>query len=92
MTKFWVILLRRHSKNTPRRFLRFGGGFAGVVGGDERHTVPCVERAVVGSLAHRVEHEGVVDEVAAAEGVVDVDAGAGHVEEDVVGPGGVLGV
>ena len=47
---------------------------------------------MVGSLAHRVEHEGVVDEVAAAEGVVDVDAGAGHVKEDVVGPGGVLGV
>ena len=45
---------------------------------------------MVGGLAHRVEHEGVIDEVAAAEGVVDVDAGAGHVEEDVVAPGGVL--
>ena len=45
---------------------------------------------MVGGLSHRVEHERVVDVVAAAEGVVDVDAGAGHVEEDVVAPGGVL--
>ena len=45
---------------------------------------------MVGGLSHRVEHERVVDVVATAEGVVDVDAGAGHVEEDVVAPGGVL--
>ena len=35
---------------------------------------------MVGGLSHRVEHER----------VVDVDASAGHVEEDVVAPGGVL--
>lgn len=45
---------------------------------------------MVGGLSHRVEHERVVDVVATAEGVVDVDAGARHVEEDVVAPRGVL--
>ena len=43
-------------------------------------------------LAHRVEHEGVIDEVTTAEGVIDVNAGAGHVKEDVVRPSSVLGV
>ena len=45
---------------------------------------------MIGGLSHRVEHERVIDVVAAAEGIVDVDAGTGHVEEDVVAPRGVL--
>ena len=41
---------------------------------------------MVGGLTHGVEHQRALDEVAAAEGVVDVDSGARDVEEDVVGP------
>ena len=52
--------------------------------------VPGVDRGVVGGLAHGGEHEVVLQHVAAAERVVEVDERPRRVEEHVAGNGGAV--